>query len=134
MAGDPARNNRKRTERFVRNFQENGIQALLEHPGNVRDLLSLTGEALVAEIDLHRMHLVRSTFITRDYRRRAADVVLVAPFREGHPDRRLIITVLLFTFASFRVFRSSGLLEAHTLIPRGRSCHAPRIMAPAWTE
>ena len=79
MAGDPARNRRTRAERLVRNFQENGIQWLLEHPGNVRDLLGLTGEALVAEIDLDRMHLVRGTFITRDYRRRASDVVLVAP-------------------------------------------------------
>jgi putative YhgA-like transposase len=95
MAGDPAPNRRNRTERFVRNFQENGIQALLEHPGNVRDLLALTGEALVAEIDLDRMHLVRGTFINRDYRRRAADVVLVAPFREGRPDRRLMITILI---------------------------------------
>ena len=95
MAGDSARKRRIRAERFVRNFQENGIQALLENPGNVRDLLSLTREALVAKIDLNRLHLVRSTFITKGYRRRAADVVLVAPFREGSPDRRLMITILI---------------------------------------
>ena len=95
MAGDPNRHRRTRTEGLVRNFQENGIQWLLENPGNVRDLLGLTGEALVAEIDLDRMHLVRSTFINRDYSRRASDVVLVAPVRAGRPERRLMITILI---------------------------------------
>ena len=52
MSGNPDRKRRRRAERFVRNFQENGIQVLLEHPANVRDLLGLTGEDLVAEIDL----------------------------------------------------------------------------------
>ena len=41
------------------------------------------------------MHLVRGTFITRDYRRRATDVVLVAPFRGESPERRLMITILI---------------------------------------
>jgi putative YhgA-like transposase len=95
MAGDPIRQRRTRTEELVRNFQENGIQWLLENPGNVRDLLGLTGESRVAEIDLERMHLVRSTFVNRDYRRRASDVVLVAPFRKGRPERRLMITILI---------------------------------------
>ena len=95
MAGKSARNRRARADRLARNFPENGIQMLLEHPGNVRELLALTGEALVAPIDLDRMRLVRGTFITRDYRRRATDVVLVAPFRRADPNRRLMISILI---------------------------------------
>ncbi len=96
MAGRTGKIRGARADTLARNFHENGMKILLEHPGNVRDLLALTGEDLVHQIDLDRMHLLSETFVVRDYRHRASDVVLVAPFR-GVPSsrRRLMIIVLI---------------------------------------
>jgi len=96
MSGRSGKTFSSRTDTLARNFPENGMKMLLEHPGNVRDLLALTGEDLVQQIDLDRMRLVPTTFIAKDYRHLASDVVLVAPFC-GTPSshRRLMITVLI---------------------------------------
>ena len=95
MSGRTGKIRSARADALARNFQENGMKLLLEHPGNVRDLLALTGEDLVRPIDLDRMRLLSGTFITREFRHRASDVVLVAPFRGASASRRLMITILI---------------------------------------
>ena len=96
MSGRTGKTLSARTDILARNFPENGMEMLLEHPGNVRDLLALTGEELVQQIDLDRMRLVPTTFIASDYRLLASDVVLVAPFRNVPSSRRrLMITILI---------------------------------------
>jgi len=95
MSGNSGKIRSTRTDTLTRNFPENGMKVLLEHPGNVRDLLALTGGEIVQHIDLDRMHLVSGTFIASDYRHRASDVVLMAPYRGAPSTRRLMITVLI---------------------------------------
>jgi len=82
---------------LTRNFPENGMKLLLEHPRNVRDLLALARDDIVHKVDLDRMHLVPTTFIASDYRHLSSDVVLVAPLRgAAHSSgRRLMITILI---------------------------------------
>jgi len=89
-----------RADALTRNFPENGMKLLLELPGNVRDLLALTGEDLVQEIDLDRMRLVSGTFITSEYRHRASDVVLVAPYQGAPASRRRLMIIILIEHQS----------------------------------
>jgi hypothetical protein len=70
---------RARIREIIRRFPENGLKLLLEDPRNVADLLHLTGSALIGRIDFDRLELVRTTFVTRDYRNVEADLVLRAP-------------------------------------------------------
>jgi len=69
--------------RMARQFPENGMKLLLEHPRNVRDLLALTGSDLAARIDTDQMQLLPTTFIRPDYRHVESDVVLRAPWKDG---------------------------------------------------
>ena len=55
------------------------MKLLLEHPANVRDLLSLLHAPWLDEIDFGRMRQIKTTFIRRDYRHLESDIVLTAP-------------------------------------------------------
>ena len=55
-----------RIRELVRQFRENGMKMLLEHPANVRDLLSLLHAPWLDEIDFARMEQIKTTFIRRD--------------------------------------------------------------------
>ena len=68
-----------RVRELVRQFKENGTKMLLEHPANVRDLLSLVHAPWLDEIDFRRMQQIKTTFIRRDYRHLESDIVLTAP-------------------------------------------------------
>ena len=70
---------------------------LLEHPANVRDLLSLVHAPWLDEIDFRRMQQIKTTFIRRDYRHLESDIVLTAPLagpRKG-PGKNLLIYILI---------------------------------------
>lgn len=59
------------------------MKLLLQHPANVRDLLTMAADRWARWIDFDRMRLVPTTFVQRDYRHIEADVVLVAPLRRS---------------------------------------------------
>jgi predicted transposase/invertase (TIGR01784 family) len=83
---------------IVRQFWENAIKLLLENPENARDLLTLTGAAIVKLIDLRRVKLIPTTFVERDYRHVESDVVLLAPLRRRKGERTgrvLLIYILI---------------------------------------
>lgn len=56
-------------ERLVRNFPENGLKVVLEHPGNVRDVLEILHVRCVGRIDFSRMEVEPTHFVSPDYRR-----------------------------------------------------------------
>ena len=99
MPGGSSRSPDARLKALVRNFPENGMKLLLENPGNVKDLLLLTGEDLVRRINLDRIHLLPTSFVTGEYRNISSDVVLMAPLREGHESlsrrQNLMIAILI---------------------------------------
>jgi len=85
-----------RIRAMARNFHENGMKLLLEHPQNVRDLLMLAGVGVVERIELDGLTRVQQTFVERDYRHIEADVVLTAPLRGESAGRgRLWIYILI---------------------------------------
>jgi hypothetical protein len=70
-----------RVGQFVRNFAENGMKLLLEHPGNVHDLLTLGRAEVLDLINFDGMKPAGKSFVARDYRHIEADMVLTAPPR-----------------------------------------------------
>jgi hypothetical protein len=71
--------NRRRIRELVRQFKENGMKMMLEHPANVRDLLGLLHLPWLDQIDFARLEQIKTTFIRRDYRHLESDIVLTAP-------------------------------------------------------
>ena len=72
------------------------MKMLLEHPANVRDLLSLLHAPWLNEIDFGQLEQIKTTFIRRDYRHLESDIVLTAPL--VGPDRlqkKLLIYILI---------------------------------------
>src|SRR5262245_26256166 len=84
-----------RVAEYARHFPENGLKLLLEHPGNVRDLLRIVGYEHADRIDFARMKVEPTTLIPRDFRHVEADLVLTAPFRAGGRRRVIIIYILI---------------------------------------
>src|SRR5438046_10321179 len=86
----------RRLLQIIRQFHENGLKLLLEHPANVNELLSMAGAKGLDLIDWDRLTLDRTTYVQRDYRHIESDVVLQAPFRgQGCSRRRLLIYILI---------------------------------------
>ena len=87
---------RSRIRQLVRQFKENGMKMMLEHPANVRDLLSLLHVPWLDDIDFGRLEQIKTTFIRRDYRHLASDIVLTAPLTStGRSRKRLLIYILI---------------------------------------
>jgi len=87
---------RQRIRALVRQFKENGMKMMLEHPANVRDLLGLLHVPWLDEIDFGRLEQIKTTFIRRDYRHLESDIVFTAPFAgRGQSRRKLLIYVLI---------------------------------------
>lgn len=87
---------RHRIGELVRQFKENGIKLMLEHPANVRDALGLVDVPWFDEIDFGRLGQIRTTFVRRDYRHLASDIVFSAPLRgRGRSRRELLIYILI---------------------------------------
>src|SRR2546421_12893509 len=81
----------RRLLQIVRQFRENGLKLLLEHPANVSDLLHVAGAEGLDLIDWDGLSLDRTTCVQRDYRHVESDVVLHAPVRgQGRSRRRLL--------------------------------------------
>jgi len=93
---------RKRIERLVRHFPENGLKMLLENPGNVKDVLHLLAFRLIDRIDFTRMKAEPTRFVHRDYRHLESDVVLRAPLADvpGQAPRRQVIIYILIEHQS----------------------------------
>jgi hypothetical protein len=87
---------RSRIRELVRQFKENGMKAMLEHRANVRDLLSLLHPPWFDEIDFGRIEHIKTTFVRRNYRHLASDVVLTAPLGgTGRTRKTLLIYILI---------------------------------------
>ncbi len=87
---------RHRIRELVRQFKENGMKMMLEHPANVRDALALLHAPWLDEIDFGRLEQIKTTFIRRDYRHLESDIVFTAPLRgRGRSRRKLVIYVLI---------------------------------------
>ena len=82
---------------LVRQFKENGMKMLLEHPANVRDLLGLLHTPWLDEIDFGQLEQIKTTFIRRDYRHLESDIVLTAPLAgpRKSPGKKLLIYILI---------------------------------------
>jgi hypothetical protein len=96
--GTTRRHSRKRLEQLVRQFKENGIKMMLEHPANLRESLRMLPGRWSERIDFDRMELVKTTFVRRDYRHVESDLVLMAPLLDSRGRRtrkKLMIYVLI---------------------------------------
>ena len=78
-ARPPGKLRRGRIRQLVRQFKENGMKMLLEHPANVQDLLRLADLPWLDDIDFSRLDYVKTTFVRRDYRHLESDIVLTVP-------------------------------------------------------
>jgi hypothetical protein len=84
-----------RVVEIVRQFRENGLKLLLEHPANARELLALTAPHLLDRLDFDHMAVDPTTYIAADYRHLASDLVLKVPFRTPRGRRVLTLYVLI---------------------------------------
>ena len=86
----------------MRHFKENGIKLLLEHPGNVRELLNITGSPLARFIDFDGLKLVKTHFVRRDYSHIESDIVLSAPLlsKDGRPLKKNVLIYILIEHQS----------------------------------
>src|SRR5262245_6606255 len=93
---------RARIREIVRQFPQNSMKLLLEHPRTVRDLLRLTGTSLLKRIDFTRMRRDPTTYVERDYRHVESDIVLTAPLksRKRRRSRRTIWIYILIEHQS----------------------------------
>lgn len=93
---------KSRIRQMARQFPENGIRLLMEHPLNVRDLLCVLRDNVVERIDFTRLKSVKTTFVKRDYRRAESDIVLTAPLlsKTGKRLRREIVIYILIEHQS----------------------------------
>jgi hypothetical protein len=80
---------------IIRQFRENGLKLLLQHPAHARNLLTLARFAHVADIEFGRMKVDPTTYIAADYRHVSADLVLTAPFRGRQGQRRRTVTLYI---------------------------------------
>src|SRR5437762_270474 len=55
---------RRRLRSLVRHVHEDGLKLMLEHPGNVRDLLQVLQVKLLPRIDFSKMHVVHGRSLT----------------------------------------------------------------------
>lgn len=88
----------RRLLQIIRQFRENGLKLLLEHPANVNELLHMAGAEGLDLIDWDRLTLDRTTYVQRDYRHVESDVVLQAPVRgrgRTRSRRRILIYILI---------------------------------------
>jgi hypothetical protein len=92
---------RGRLKRMVRNFPENGLKMLFEHPHNVRDLLRLRELPFLDRLDLDQMKVDPTRFVHRDYRHLESDLVLTVPLRTSSLLREVIIYILIEEWAQF---------------------------------
>jgi hypothetical protein len=88
---------KRRFGELVRQFQENGVKLMFEHPANLRDVLRVLRVAWLDEIDFSRLVQVKTTFIRRDYRHLQTDLVFTAPWAPagGRARHNLLIYILL---------------------------------------
>jgi hypothetical protein len=90
--------NEERVREMARQFPENGMKRLLQEPANVSDLLALAGLSWRERIDLKRLVVDPTTYVSADFRHVASDLVLTAPLRpakKGKRRRALWLTILL---------------------------------------
>src|SRR5260221_13458982 len=85
---------------MVRQFPENGLKMLLEHPGNVRDLFHVLRYAPADRIEFEKMTVQPTTFITRDFRHVEADILLNGPFRPSARTRQALTVYILIEHQS----------------------------------
>ena len=81
--------------RLVRQFPENGIKMLLEHPVNVRDLLRLADLKTVDRLDFAGMKMVKAHIVRRDFRHLEADVMLSVPLLPPRKQKRSVLVYIL---------------------------------------
>jgi hypothetical protein len=90
----------RRIRELVRQFKENGMKLMLEDPANVRDVLGLLDVAWLDGIDFSHLDQVKTTFIRRDYRHLASDLIFTAPLIGAGRSRRNLLIYLLIEHQS----------------------------------
>jgi hypothetical protein len=86
---------RARIVQIVRQFRENGLKAVLERPGNVRDLLALAGAPHLDRLDFARMRVEPTSYVAADYRHLTSDLVVTVPLRRPGRQGTLTLYVLI---------------------------------------
>jgi hypothetical protein len=87
--------NKSRVLDIIRHFRENGLKVLLQQPGNLRDLVTLTGTPLREGMEFARLEVDPTTYVASDYRHLASDLVVKVPFRMDGGRRRTITLYIL---------------------------------------
>jgi hypothetical protein len=119
---------------IVRQFTENGLKLLLEHPHNTEDLVRLSGTPLFAWINFNELEIDRTTFVQPDYRHLESDLVLKAPLRargeltwqgtlilylliehQSEPDDFMLLRLIDYQNAIFRAQQRGWLRDHPTL-------------------
>jgi hypothetical protein len=90
----------RRIRELVRQFKENGMKMMLEDQANVRDVLGLLDVAWRDDIDFRQLDQVKTTFIRRDYRHLASDLIFTAPLIGGGRSRKNLLIYLLIEHQS----------------------------------
>jgi len=80
---------------FVRDFPNRAIRRLLEHPANLRDLLTTAVPQLADGFDCPRASLVPPVFPLDDWRYRESDLLFLIPYRTGKGTRPVLVCVLI---------------------------------------
>ena len=79
----------------LHDFPDRAIRRLLEHPHNLRDLLTAVLPSLVGQFDFEHAEILPRTFLLDDWRRREADLLFRLPFRDDPSIPPVLVCVLL---------------------------------------
>lgn len=66
----------------LHDLADRGLRLLLEHPGNLHDLLSLVLPDLAAGLDFQRTQVIHPGFLLDAWRGRESDLLVEVPLRE----------------------------------------------------
>ncbi len=77
-----------------RQFADKSAKWLLATPENLRGLLEIIGEDLVASLDFSRVQIVNTTFIADNLREQESDMVFLLPFRDAD-ETEVMIYILI---------------------------------------
>ncbi len=80
---------------LLHDFPDRAIRQLLQHPGNLRDMLAAAVPELAAGFDCDRAELQPPAFPLDDWRYRESDLLFLIPYRTGKSKRLVLVCVLI---------------------------------------
>ena len=82
-------------EAMLHDFPDRSIREELEHPENLRDLLSDVLPNLAAGFDYNRVERLPRDFLLEDWRGRESDLLFRIPYRTAEGEQWVLVCVLI---------------------------------------